>query len=116
METYIPANMDFILKKDLKRFRNYLLEESYEEFNDYSYEKIFNLYMLSLLENSKAMKTVKNKCINGGVDSEEFNKLIYVIMKYSYKLNNGLYSWYEIDTWNIPFEDIKQTTLTYTLI
>lgn len=116
METYIPNNMEFILKKDIKRFKNYLLEESYEEFNDYDNEKIFNFYILSIMDNPEVMKAVRDKCVRGGVDLKEFNKFMYIMMKYNYKLKNGIFSWYEIDSWDVPFEDIKQTTLSYTLI
>jgi len=116
MDTIIQSNMEEVLKPELKKFKSYLLEDDYEEFKDYDKEAIYSLYIYSLLDNPKALKKVKNICISGGIEEKQFNKFIYISMKYIDKVKRGCYSWYEIFTWDIPVEEIKETTLTYTII
>jgi hypothetical protein len=37
-------------------------------------------------------------------------------MKFKYKNDKGLYSWNEIEEWNIDLDEVKETTTKYTLI
>jgi len=116
MDTLIPKNMEEVLKPELKRFKSFLLDDNYDEFKDYDKEAIYSLYIYSLLDNPTAIKKVKEICITGGIEPKQFNKFIYISMKYVDKVKRGCYSWYEIDTWNVPVEEIKETTLSYTII
>ncbi len=116
MDDLIPNDMRKILKCDLKKFKSYMLDEDYEQFKQYDEEAFFSLYIVSILDNPKVLKKVKKICVNGGIDPKNFNIFIYNSMKYCDKLNRGIWSWYEIDKLNIPFEDIKATTLTYTIL
>ena len=75
------------------------------------------VYIFSVLDNMNALKIVKNKCINSGkLSSKKFNEFIYLSMKYVDKINIGKWSWYEINELNIPIEEVKSTTLTYTIL
>jgi len=116
MDDLIPRDMQTILKKDLKKFKSYILDEDYEQFKDYEDEAFFSLYIVSILDNPKVLKKVKKICTDSGIDPKQFNKFIYASMKYIDKLNKGLWSFHECTEFNIPFEDIKQLTLTYTII
>ena len=116
MDELIPNDMRKVLKCELKKFKSYMLDENYEEFIQYDNEGFFSLYIISILDNPVALKKVRNICICGGIDSKEFNKFIYSSMKYIDKLRRGIWSFHECTEFNIPYEDIKQLTLTYTII
>lgn len=116
METLIQKNLNAILKKELKHFRSFMLDEDYEEFKDYPEDKMFSLYIYSIINNPVALKNIKNKSIKEGINQKDFNDFIYVSMKWMYKQEHGLWSWYEADLFDIPIEDWKKTTLTYTIV
>ncbi len=116
MDEIFPKQLRTVLKKDLKKFKYYMLDQDYEQFKDYDEEAFFSLYIISILDNPFALKKVKKICIAGGIDGKIFNSFMYTSMKYCDKLDRGIWSWYEIDTLDIQFEDIKGTTLTYTIL
>ena len=116
METFIANELHEVLQKEVKHFRNYMLEVDYEEFKDYSKDKIFSLFIYSLIDNPNGLKNVKNKCIKNNIDPKKFNEFIYLSMKWKDKQEQGMYSWYEINELDIDVQDIKKTTLTYTVI
>ena len=62
------------------------------------------------------MKKIKNKLMNNGFKEKYINNLFYNIMKYKHKINIGKFSWNEIEEWNIDIDDVKKTTIDYTLI
>lgn len=116
MDSILPKNMELVLKKELKKFKRFLLEDDYEQFKDYDNEGLFSLYIYSLIDNPIALKKVKNICTNGGVDTKEFNEFIYVAMKYVDKNEKGIWSFHECTELDIPLENIKKLTLTYTIL
>ena len=117
MEVIAPEIMKDILADDIAKFKKYTLEINPIEFSEYSEEKLFSLYIFSVLDNMRALKIVKNKCISSKKISEKkFNEFIYLSMKYVDKITIGKWSWFEIDQLNIPVEEIKSTTLTYTIL
>lgn len=116
METLIQKDLNNILKKELKHFKSHMLEVDYEEFKDYPEDKMFSLYIYSIINNPIALKKIKNKSIEKGINQKNFNDFMYISMKYMYKQERGLWSWYEINELDIDVEDIKETTLTYTIM
>ncbi len=116
METLIQKDLNDILKKELKHFTSYMLEVDYEEFKDYPEDKMFSLYIYSIINNPVALKKIKNKSIKKGINGKDFNEFIYISMKYMYKQEHGIWSWFEADYFNIDIEDWKKTTLTYTIM
>ena len=117
MENLAPEIMKEVLSQDIAKFKRYVMEINPIEFSEYSEEKLFSLYIFSVLDNMRALKIVKNKCISSKKISEKkFNEFIYLSMKYVDKINLGKWSWFEINELNIPVEEIKSTTLTYTIL
>jgi len=116
METFIGNKLNSVLQKEVKHFRNYMLDIDYEEFKDYPKDKMFSLYIYSLLDNPIGLKKVKNICISKGINAKDFNEFIYLSLKWKRKQELGLYSWYEINELDIDFEDIKDTTLKFTVL
>ena len=117
MENLAPDIMQEVLADDIIKFKKYVKEINPIEFETYNSEKIFSLFIFSVLDNISALKIVKKKCIDSGkISSTKFNEFIYLSMKYIDKINIGKWSWFEIDQLNIDFEDIKSTTLTYTIL
>ena len=106
METFIANKLNEVLQKEVKNFRNYMLD----------IDKMFSLYIYSIIENPVALKKVKTKSIQNGIDPKEFNEFIYISLKWQRKQELGMYSWFEADYFDIDIEEWKQTTLTYTVL
>ena len=116
METFIGNKLNSVLQKEVKHFRNYMLDIDYEEFKDYSKEKMFSLYVYSLIENPIGLKKVKTKCLQNGINAKEFNEFIYLSLKWKDKQERGIYSWFEADYFDIDIEEWNESTLTYTVL
>jgi len=116
METLIEKKLNDILKKELKKFKSYMLEVDYEEFKNYSDEKLFSLFIYSIINDSNALKQIKMKSIKANINQKDFNEFFYVSLKWLDKQERGLWSFHECTELNIPFENIKKLTLTYTII
>jgi hypothetical protein len=116
MDLYVNSKIFDILKKDIRKFKSKLLDENYELFKELEEDKISNLFLYSIINNNKVMKKVKLKLLNNNISEKSINELFYTTLKFYYKQENGLFSWNEIEEWNIDLEDIKNTTCNYTLI
>ena len=117
MDIIAPEIMKEVLSEDLEKFNKYVMEINPVEFETYNEEKLFSLYIFSLLDNTKALKIVRNKCINSGrITGKKFNEFIYLSMKYVDKLNLGIWSFHEATELNIDIDNIKKLTLTYTIL
>ena len=116
MELLIIGELNTLLKKEIKHFKSFMLDENYEEFKSYSEEKWFSLFIYSIINDSNALKQIKLKSIKAGINQKDFNDFFYTSMKWLDKQNRGIWSWYEADYFNIDIDDWKETTLTYTLI
>ena len=78
--------------------------------------KLFSLFIYSIINNPVELKKIKNKSIEKGINQKNFNDFIYISMKYMYKQEKGLYSWYEATMLDIDIDDWKETTMTYTIM
>ena len=116
MDLYVNSKIFDFLKKDIRKFKSKLLDENYELFKELEEDKISNLFLYSIINNNKVMKKVKLKLLNNNISEKSINELFYTTLKFYYKQENGLFSWNEIEEWDIDLEDIKNTTCNYTLI
>ena len=120
MDTFIPYQLKEILQDDLIKFKKYVTEINPIEFNDNdddSEDKLLSLFVMTILNDMSVLKQVKKKCLKSKqIDSKTFNKFIYISMKYLHKLEIGCWSFYEATILNIPAEEIRSTTLTYTIM
>ncbi len=116
MDVFVNNKIFNVLKKDIKKFKSGLFDENYEEFSKLDEDRINNLFLYSIVKNNKIMKKVKLKLLNNDIEEKDINRLFYTVLKFYYKEEEGLYSWNEIEEWDIDFEDIKKTTTNYTLI
>tara|TARA_R110002012_G_C11396506_1_gene585208 strand:- start:25 stop:375 length:351 start_codon:yes stop_codon:yes gene_type:complete len=116
MDLLIADELNKLLKKEIKQFKHFMLDEDYTQFKDYSDEKWFSLFIFSIIDDSNALKQIKLKSIKAGINQKDFNDFFYTSMKWLDKQNRGIWSWYEADYFNIDIDDWKETTLTYTLI
>jgi hypothetical protein len=112
MDIQLPENFFNILNKDFKKFKSNLLDMDYDVFKNYNKRELEVLFLYSIVDNTNAMKTIKNKLIKSVMESE-INKCFYNILKFKYKQDNGLWSWNEINEWDIPFDEIKKTTTNF---
>jgi len=120
MDNFIPYQLKEILEDDLKKFKKYVSEINSDEFNDTdedAEDKLLSLFIMTVLNDMSVLKQIKKKCLDSKqIDSKTFNKFIYISMKYIHKLETGCWSFYEATILNIPAEEIRSTTLTYTIL
>lgn len=116
MDIYTNDKIFTILNKDFRKFKAGLYDDDYELFKDINEEKLNNLFLYSIVNNPKIMKKVKTKLLKNNVLEKDINKLFYTALKFYYKCDKGLFSWVEIEEWNIDLDDIKKTSTKYTLI
>ena len=116
MDIYTNDKIFTILNKDFKKFKSGLYDDDYELFKDMNEDKLHNLFLYSIVNNSKIMKKVKTKLLKNNILEKDINKLFYTTLKFYYKYDKGLFSWAEIEEWDIELDDIKTTSTKYTLI
>jgi hypothetical protein len=116
MDIKLPENFYNILNKDFRKFKSFLLDEKYEVFKNHSTNDFQELFLYAIVDNAYAMKSVKNKLLKFNIHEKDINKCFYTILKFRYKLENGLFSWNEIEEWQIPYDQIKKTTTKFTFI
>ncbi len=104
------------VKKEFRNFKSFCYDENYELFNDYDDSKMETLFLYSMTDNNKIMKTIKKKCMNNGITEKYMNDLFYTILKYKYKMKEGMWSWNEIEEYDIPMDMINKTTTKFCFI
>jgi len=76
-------------------------------------EIIYNYLIQALTREDKGVKIIHNKLLNAGVDKKKINKFIYSFLKINHKSEKGIWSWNEIEEWDIPFDKVKKSTTKY---
>tara|TARA_R100000951_G_scaffold59351_1_gene49954 strand:- start:51 stop:401 length:351 start_codon:yes stop_codon:yes gene_type:complete len=104
------------VKKEFRNFKSFCYDENYELFNSYDDSKFETLFLYSMTDNNKVMKNIKKKCIDNGITEKYMNDLFYTILKYKYKMNEGMWSWNEIEEYDIPMDMINKTTTKFCFI
>ena len=87
--------------------------------NDYEGEDDFQYFLMmyliqGLTREKNGVKTLHNKLLDAGIDKKKINRFIYSFLKLHHKTEKGLWSWNEIEEFNINFDNIKQTSTKYT--
>jgi len=116
MDIYIDEEIFKICKKDIKFFKSECLDNHYDVFKDNNNDRWNILFLQSMCNKPKSMKYLKTKLLNHGIEEKYINDLFYTIIKFDYKDENGLFSYYELDEWDVDLDRLKKSTLTYTLI
>jgi len=114
----IAIDIDFwiILKKEFKKFKSYLKDYDEEQFLNYNEGQFECLFLYSIVNDTPTMKKVKKKLMNNGLEEKYINDLFYTIMKYKHKVENKIWSWNEIQDYDIPLDMIEKTTTKFCFI
>jgi len=104
------------VKKEFKKFKRFCYNKNYEMFSEYDNNKMETLFLYSMTDNNNCMKTIKKKCMNNGITEKYMNTLFYTILKYKYKMNEGIWSWNEIEEYDIPMDMINKTSTKFKFI
>ncbi len=115
MDLNLNQNYKKVLDKEFKKFKSFLLDTD-ESFYSYEKKDLECLFLFSIVDNTNAIKNIKKKLLNNNITEKSANRFFYSIMKFKYKNEKGLYSWNEIEEWNIDLDEVKETTTKYTLI
>jgi hypothetical protein len=116
MEIYVDEEIFKICKKEIRLFKSKCLDDNYDLFKDNDNDRWNMLFLQCMCSKPKNMKYLKTKLLNHGIEEKTINDLIYTILKFDYKYDNGIFSYYELDEWDVDLDRLKKPTLTYTLI
>jgi len=116
MEIEIDNAIFEICKSHIKIFKSECLEADYNYFKDKTQDEWNIMFIQSCILQTKNMIKLKNKLLSGGIQSKYINDLFYTILKYNHKYEQGLFSWFEIESWDVPLDMINKTSTKYTLI
>jgi len=119
----IDAEIIKILQPDFKTFMMVCIKEedlpelikdpACEGIDDVVY--FFNMYVQLLLEHKKGVRLLYNKLTKGGYDKKKTSSFIYKLLKLKFKNKNKLWSWHEMQTFDIEYDPEITTTTTYTI-
>tara|TARA_R110000824_G_scaffold15163_3_gene63954 strand:+ start:283 stop:633 length:351 start_codon:yes stop_codon:yes gene_type:complete len=104
------------INKDYRKFKSFCYDEDYNMFSKFNTDKMETLFLFSMTDNNKCMRDIKKKCMDNGITEKYMNNLFYTILKYKYKTDNGIWSWNEIEEYDIPLEMIKKTSTKFKFI
>lgn len=116
MEIYVDEEIFKICKKEIRLFKSSCLDKDYDLFKDNDNDRWNILFLQSMCSKPKNMKYLKTKLLNQGIEEKTINDLLYTILKFDYKYENGIFSYYEIQTWDLEPDLVKKTSTKYTLI
>ena len=116
MDITVPDDIYNLLKPDFRKFKSCLLDEDFEVFKTYSKRYLDVLFLYSIVDSPHAMKSIKKKLLKNNITEKVINELFYTILKFKFKNDKGMWSWNEIEEYDIPLDDIKETTTKYTFI
>lgn len=116
MEIYINQKIFEICKKEIRLFKSKCLDEDYDLFKNNNQDDFNMLFLQAMCIKGKNMKILKNKLLNHNIEEKYINDLFYTIIKHEYKYDKGLFSWNEIEEWNVDLDHIQKTSTKYTLI
>lgn len=116
MDIGIDNDFWIILKKEFKKFKSYLKDYDEDQFLNYNEGQFECLFLYSIVNDIPTMKKVKNKLMNNGLEEKYINDLFYTIMKYKHKVDNKMWSWNEIEDYDIPLDMIEKTTTKFCFI
>ena len=64
-------------------------------------------------EEEKGVKVIHDKLISAGINKKKVNSFIYSFLKMNHKCDKGIWSWNEIEEYDIQLDKIKETTTKY---
>ena len=121
--TDISPEIINILENDFKTFMMVCIKK--EDLNEILKDPVcngvddvvyfFNLYLQLLLEHKKGVRLLYNKLTNGGYDKKKSNVFIYKLLKLKHKQKHRIWSWEELMTYDIDYDENITTTTKYTI-
>jgi hypothetical protein len=118
MEFETQSKILELLNKDFRKYKSTLLDldENYNEKFENHNDEMWNCFIFGICSDTKILvKCIKN-LIEKGCNKEKVNKFFYNYLKMKYKMDNGMWSWNEIEEFDIPLEEIKKSSTKYSFI
>lgn len=112
MDIYIDTKITDILEKSMKLFYRTVLDEEPEYYDYYKTldkNERFNNFIWIILEDKKTFKNFYNLLIDSNCKKNEINDFFYKYLKMKQKSEKKIWSWNEIDEFNIDDPEIKTT-------
>ena len=107
----IKAYKNRILKEPA--IRNYIMNDNNCKCIDTDYNYFIMFYLIQAISQKGGVQMLYNKLIDGGVGKKNTNKFLYDLLKMDLKTDKGIFSWNEIEEWNLDFDVVKKSTTKY---
>lgn len=98
---------------DKKMIKKFCEDEQCKGCDDINYFML--LYINHLLNNKHGVKLLKTRLSEHISNEKKINDFIYKVLKLNYKMEKGIFSWYEASHFNIDYDKIKDTKTKYDL-
>lgn len=72
-------------------------------------------YIFGVLSEPKGVSVMYKLLVAKGIDEKIVKDFLNYSLKMRYKMINGKWSWYEMDEFNIPFDEVKDCSTDYQL-
>jgi len=73
------------------------------------------IFIFGMLSEDNGVKLLYNSLAHRGVSEKLIHSFLDYCLKMKYKLDRGLWSWFEIEEFDIPIDDVKICTTKYEL-
>ena len=115
MDIQIDTQITDILEKYCKKFYSAILDQDqdfYLKYKTMDENDRFNNFIYTIIADNDSFVRYYAILIDKGCDKTELNRFFYLYMKMKQKSEEKLWSWNELESFNIDDPDVK-TTLKY---
>jgi len=112
MDIFVNEEITDILEKAMKKFYSCCLDEDdnyYDYYKTLDNNQKFNNFIWIILEDKSCFKNYYNILIKSGICKKEINEFFYKYLKMKQKSLKKIWSWNEVEEFNIDDVDIKTT-------
>jgi hypothetical protein len=78
--------------------------------------KVIHVFIVYTFQSKHGVSRLRKLLVDGGASIKLANSFIYDFLRLQHKTKMQQWSWNEIEEFNIPLEEVKTTTSTYTVI
>ena len=78
--------------------------------------RVIHCFIIYTFQSKHGVSRLRKLLVDGGASIKLANSFIYDFLRLQHKTKMQQWSWNEIEEFNIPLEEVKTTTSTYTVI
>jgi len=78
--------------------------------------KVIHVFIVYTFQSKHGVSRLRKLLVDGGASVKLANSFIYDFLKLQHKTKHGVWSWNEIDEFDLELDDVKVTSSSYTVI